>query len=255
MKKLSKILSESVWGSMLDRSTGDGIRKEDGKIVHTCLGVDIVIKNPDCEYDKHIKELIDHSMDTDYGVTIVNVQEKAYSWEELANARKFGAPYVYMIYDGGHGTDLLAEFWTYDEIQDFDLDDDFAEILSEDDYISICRGIATKLKEVGGDLSRVPRRDSGTLGHKTPDKDYKGEYVLKLISEEDVFNWEATYDIDYDYVDEFLEDIFNKFPELEDVDFITWTFYNGANIGLPLNYNNLINFKKYQEFTKNWFKS
>jgi len=33
MKKLSNILNESIWGAMLDRSVGDTIRKEDGKIV------------------------------------------------------------------------------------------------------------------------------------------------------------------------------------------------------------------------------
>ena len=56
MKKLSKI-DESAWGEMRKRSSGKVIRNEDGKIVHTCLGIDIIIKNQDCNYDELIKEL------------------------------------------------------------------------------------------------------------------------------------------------------------------------------------------------------
>ena len=54
MKKLSNILDESVWGGMLDRSTGDSIRKEDDltnirELVPVDMGVSVLWADRDLE--------------------------------------------------------------------------------------------------------------------------------------------------------------------------------------------------------------
>ena len=124
MKKLSKI-TESIWSDIQDRSSGKVIRKEDGVKVHTCIDVDIYLKNASDSYcDDLIKEILNYNDSyVDYKVGILSVRDKAYSPEEMKNIRTFEAPYAYLIYDGIHGTSLVAEFWTYDEMKDFKLDD------------------------------------------------------------------------------------------------------------------------------------
>ena len=253
MKKLSKI-DESTWGSMLDRGAGGVIKKEDGKLVHTCLDVDIIIKDQKCDYNEIIKDILnDDVVDGFYqGVVILNRQVKQYSPEEMTNIRKFEAPYAYLIYDGKYGTSLVAEFWTYSEIKDFDRTDDFIERVSEEDYISICKGIATKLKEVGGDIAQLPRRHP-TIS-RIKDRNFNDEYVFKLIDESDIAWWGNYPDPEGRSLADFETDIFTEYPELVGVDFFTWTFYDGYNIGIPINYDTLVNFNKYKEFTKKWFK-
>ena len=264
MKKLSKILNESVWGGMLSRSIGDTIRKEDGVKVHTCIDVDIYLKNAsDSYYEELIREILDYNnSNIDYKVGISNTRDYAYSWEEMKNIRAFEAPYTYLIYDGGHGTDLVARFETYDDMKD-DVDD-FEDRVIEDDYVSICKGIATKLKEAGGDIEYLPRYyNEGSFIGKTNKKisDYDGDYVLQLISESDVNYWDIDYCEKYGEgstdtaLDDYKESMIDTFPELDDVDFITWEFNNsrGVNIGIPITATTVKNFKKYKEYTKNWF--
>ena len=261
MKKLSQI-TESIWTDMQRRSAGEEVRKEDGVKVHTCIDVDIYLKNAsDSYYEELIREILDYNNShIDYKVGILNTRDKAYSWEEMKNIRAFEAPYTYLIYDGGHGTDLIAEFWAYDEMKDFDLDD-FEDRLIEDDYISICKGIATKLKEVGGDIEYLPRNKGSFIG-KTNEKisDYDGDYVLQLIDESDVYDWEIQYTDKYgegstaSSLDDYKECMIDTFPELDGVDFITWSFNNySCNIGIPITATTVKNFKKYKEYTKNWF--
>lgn len=261
MKKLSQI-TESIWTDMQRRSTGEEVRKEDGVKVHTCIDVDIYLKNAsDSYYEELIREILDYNNShIDYKVGILNTRDKAYSWEEMKNIRAFEAPYTYLIYDGGHGTDLIAEFWTYDEMKDFDLDD-LEDRLIEDDYISICKGIATKLKEVGGDIEYLQRNKGSFIG-KTNEKisDYDGDYILQLISESDVYDWEIQYTDKYgegstaSSLDDYKECMIDTFPELDGVDFIVWSFNNySCNIGIPITATTVKNFKKYKEYTKNWF--
>ena len=263
-KYIESPINESIWSGIQDRSAGDVRRREDGIKVHTCIDVDIYLKNvSDPYYDEFIKEILNYNDSyVDYRVAILNIRDKAYSTEEMKNIRAFEAPYAYLIYDGGHGTDLIAEFWTYDEMKDFDLDD-FEDRVIEDDYISICKGIATKLKEVGGDIEYLPRNKSGIIKstyQKHNESDYEGDYVLQLISESDVNDWEIKYVDQYGEgststcLYDFRESMIDTFPELDDVDFITWSYNNYAcNIGIPITAVTVKNFNKYKEYTKNWF--
>ena len=261
MKKLSKI-TESIWSDIQDRSAGEVRRKEDGVKVHTCIDIDIFLKNTsDSHYDDLIKEILNYNDSyVDYRVSILSVRDKAYSTEEMKNMRAFEAPYSYLIYDGIHGTSLVAEFWTYDEMKDFDLDD-FEDRMCEEDYISICKGIATKLKEVGGGIEYLPRNKGSVIGDGIKGySNYEGDYVLQLIDESDVWNWEIEYEDKYGegststILEDFQESMINTFPELDNTDFITWSYNNYAcNIGVPITATTVKNFKKYKEYTKNWF--
>ena len=259
MKKQSKI-TESIWSDIQDRSMGKTRRKEDGVKVHTCIDVDIYLKNTfDSNYDDIIKEILNYNDSyVDYRVGILNVRDKAYSTEEMANMRTFEAPYSYLIFDGRYGTSLVAEFLTYDEMKDFG-PDDFEDRICEEDYISICKGIATKLKEVGDSIEYLPR-DISYIGNKKNNMNYDGDYALQLIGESDVNNWEVEYVDKYGKgststsLEDFKEDMIYAFPELDDVEFITWSYNKYAcNIGIPITATTVKNFKKYKEYTKNWF--
>ena len=261
MKKQSKI-TESIWSDIQDISTGKTRRKEDGVKVHTCIDVDIYLKNTfDSNYDDIIKGILNYNDSyVDYRVGILSVRDKAYSTEEMANMRTFEAPYSYLIFDGRYGTSLVAEFWTYDEMKDFDLDD-FEDRVCEEDYISICKGIATKLKEVGDSIEYLPRGKGSFIKTKYDNISYyNGDYVLQLIDESDVWNWEIEYTDKYGdgststSIEDFQESMIDTFPELDDVVFITWSYNNYAcNIGIPITATTVKNFKKYKEYTKNWF--
>ena len=259
MKKQSKI-TESFWSDIQDRSMGKTRRKEDGVKVHTCIDVDIYLKSTsDFHYDELIKGILNYNDSyVDYRVGILSVRDKAYSTEEMANMRTFEAPYSYLIYDGRYGTSLVAEFLTYDEMKDFG-PDDFEDRICEEDYISICKGIATKLKEVGDSIEYLPR-DISYIGNKKNNMNYDGDYVLQLIGESDVNNWEVEYVDKYGEgststsLEDFKEDMIYAFPELDDVEFITWSYNKYAcNIGIPITATTVKNFKKYKEYTKNWF--
>ena len=259
MKKQSKI-TESIWSDIQDRSMGKTRRKEDGVKVHTCIDVDIYLKSTsDFHYDELIKGILNYNDSyVDYRVGILSVRDKAYSTEEMANMRTFEAPYSYLIYDGRYGTSIVAEFLTYDEMKDFG-PDDFEDRICEEDYISICKGVATKLKEVGDSIEYLPR-DISYIGNKKNNMNYDGDYALQLIGESDVNNWEVEYVDKYGKgststsLEDFKEDMIYAFPELDDVEFITWSYNKYAcNIGIPITATTVKNFKKYKEYTKNWF--
>ena len=262
IKTCSDFLEESIWSDIQDRSMGKTRRKEDGVKVHTCIDVDIYLKNTsDSNYDELIKEILSYNDSyVEYKVGILSVRDKAYSPEEMKNMRAFEAPYSYLIFDGRYGTSLVAEFWTYDEMKDFDLDD-FEDRICEEDYISICKGIATKLKEIGDNVEYLPRNKGGFIETKYDDiSHYEGDYVLQLIDESDVNNWEIEYVDKYGEgststsLEDFKENMIYDFPELDDVEFITWSYNNYAcSIGIPITATTVKNFKKYKEYTKNWF--
>lgn len=256
MKKLSK-LQESFWGDVHRRSIGDEVRKEDGTIVDTCIGVKILLKNPSCDYNKLIKDIIVGHNEYEFGIQ--PLKDQPYTPDERVNVMKFVAPYDYLIYEGGHGTDLVATFSSYSELLEFNLDDDFEDEYCEEDYISICRGIATKVKEVGDCFAYVPRRNTFMISVDRQDtSDYEGDYCLELISENGMFDWIVEHSDEQDIdLNDFKNDIIYEFPELKDMDFIGWSYTNngGCYVGIPAyNINNLLNIRKYKEFTEKWFK-
>ena len=260
MKKLSEI-TESVWADIHRRSNGEQKRQEDGRKVTTRLGVDIFLHNPNSNYNYLIDSLLNKN--TDYRVCIIRSKDSTLTPDEMVNVRKWEAPYDYLIYDGLYGTDLVADFWTYDDMKDFDIADVFYDNFSEEDYISICKGISTKLKEVGDCLKYVPHHKS--FVHSKQNRkieieaatDYEGDYALELINENDIADWGTRHPDDEYWLEDFIYYITDNFKELEETDFITWSYNDyGESIVIPYySISNLVNFKKYKEFTQNCFKN
>lgn len=256
MKKLSQI-TESVWGNIRNKSLGNEIRLEDGKKVTTCLGIDVVLKNPECFYDSLIKDILSRTI-RDYDVGIVSPKEIQLTPDEMVNVRHWEAPYTFLIYDGLYGTSLVANFTTYEEI--CENDSDFSSDFIESDYQAICKCVATKLKEINDYFTHVPSDASVIGGDRNDAEKYIRENQLCLISENDMYYWICEYGDDYEpigrsYIDDFMDSIIAEFPELDDEKFLYWNFSNngGRFIGLPINFNNVMNIEKYVEFTKRWF--
>ena len=107
-------LSESVWMDIHRRSNGDQERKED--LMPTCLGISIPLENKDCRYDDLIEVFLREGEDLEVGICKLN--DMNWSSDELSNVVKGVAPFNYLIYKGGHGTDLVANFNTYEEFLD-----------------------------------------------------------------------------------------------------------------------------------------
>lgn len=257
-------IGESLWSDLQNKSMGKSMRKEDGAKVHTCLGVDIILRNPSCDYNYLIKNIIEGG-NNEYDFGIQKLNDMPYTPDEKINVMKFEAPYDYLIYEGGHGTDLVATFECYTSVVEYQLDDDFEDEYCGEDYISICRGIATKLKEVGDCFDYVHYGKTSAIGDdkkpndkKTDTSKYEGDFVLELISETDVYYWSIDQDDDLtESLDYFKDDIIYEFPELKDTDFLYWDYNHngGCFIAIPAyNINNILNIRKYREFTKKWFK-
>ena len=273
-KNIESPMFESVWNDIRRRGIGADIKQEDGRKVTTCLGVDITLKQADCDYDGLIRDIVVGKNEYEFGI-----HDRKYMYEvvkltpdEMINVRKCEAPYDYLIYDGLNGTDLYACFSSYDELLEFQLDDEFQDKYCEEDYISICGCIATKLKEIGDCFVWVPSRKPMMLDYgKRKDEDsysyrdridtskYESDYMLELISEEDVYYWTSSHPYEEgDDLLSFKEDIIDKFPELDDMDFVHWNYHNnnGYFIAIPAyNINNILNIRKYREFAKKWFKA
>ena len=253
MKKLSNIM-ESIWSDMQDRGTGDIKKKEDGIKVHTCLDVDIFV-SADCDYDSAIQYILNHFIDDDSIMFVVNVRDSKYTPDEMVNIRKWQAPYTYMIYEGGYGTDLILDFEPYDTLVENEYE--ICEYVSEKDYPAICRGIAEKMKQFGGNISYVHNKAWVINGDRRDIEKYMYNYAFKLIDEGDVYYWTSEEENQdrSDYVNEFIEDMQNSFGAIGDQDFIGWSFNNyGISFAIPINFDNLLNLKDYIEYTQKWFE-
>ena len=259
MKKLSQI-TESVWGDIRKKSLGENPRLETGKKVKTCLGVDVIVRNITEKYDELIKDMLSRTR-SGYDIGILSPRDLNLSPEEMKNVRDWSAPYKHLIYDGQFGTSLIANYYTYEEITDWD--EEFKEEFSEDDYMTICKCVSTKLKEIGDCFEYVPQnKDVCVIGEESKlAEQYEGEEQFGLVDEGTVFSWECSQEGEYGpigstYLDDFKESIIYEFPELEDEVFLFWSFGNqGVNIAIPMNVNNVMNIRKYVEFTKKWFAS
>lgn len=258
VKKFIDFVNEGLWDGIIDRGTTGNVRKEDGRRVHTCIGIDIILKDPNLEwqnlkYDDIIKELVENdSSDDILRISINHSKVFRFFPEEMANVRNFKAPYDYLIYDGRYGTDLVVSFPSYEYIRT-DEDEHFPECVCEEDYISICRGIAIKMKEIGDSIEYIPINKGRILGSN----DCGDGYVIRLIKENAVWNWVCKQDEEDlgNYEKDFWKDMTNEFVELQNEDVIVWNYDGYANsMAINISVENLKNAKKYIEYTKNWFK-
>ena len=253
IKKFDEFINENIFDGIGKRSKGGVVRKEDGTYVDTILGIKVLLENPN---NKHtIEEIINKYSAFTYCISKLSDLGGYYSAEQIKKIKNFEDPYAYLIYDGKYGTSLIIEFATYEEILDSE-NDDFEVNTSEKDYISLCKCIATAIKEVGNYLSYVPSRNSWGLDKSDDISEYEQEYIFNLIGENSSYNWLIDHEDEADtYLEDFKESITSEFPELNDETFICWSYNDyGCSIGIPLNMNSLLNIKKYVEFTKQWFE-
>ena len=238
MKKLSNIM-ESIWSDMQDRGTGEIEKRE------------TFIK----EYNSAVQYILDRFYDDDTVMYVVNIRDSRYTPDEMVNIRKWTAPYTFMIYEGGHGTDLILDFEPYDVLKENEYE--LCELVSEKNYPEICKGIAKMMKEIGDHISYVHSRAWIIPGNYDISK-YQYNYIFELISENDVSYW-ASEEENQDrsrYDSDFIHDIQNRFPALKYQDFIGWSFnnYGGMYFGIPISYDNLMGLKDYIEYTQKWFE-
>ena len=89
----------------------------------------------------------------------------------------------------------------------------FENYVSEKDYPAICRGIAEKMKQFGGNISYVHNKAWVINGDHRDIEKYMYNYAFELIDEGDVSYWASEEENENrsDYVNEFIEDMQHSF--------------------------------------------
>ena len=227
IKKFKEYISEGLWKSGIERSRAGTPRKEDGVKVKTILGVDINLKDPTIDYDRIIKMITDRDYDS-------------IEYEHNLNTRDGLTPNdVKLIKNGEHNYYHLFKNTNNDEEFLLSLYDYNTFIrhtgveLGEDDYNSICRSIAEviRINEVNFMLNEYGDGsvDGITYLMSVDDDDWVSDEIIKM------------------YVRNFRK----QFPESR----LPWVIQdkNGTDIGLSFNLDAIVNYKKYKEFTEDWF--
>ena len=223
--KFNEFIEEGFMTRSLNRNKDNERRKGDGVKVHTSIGVDIFLENPGCYYKKYIRDILDYGEDP-MGVLVTSVN----SHSNPRKIEKGEIPYLYMLDD-----DFVAGFDSYEDVIDS------GEIeegeISEKDYKSIIEGIVEALKKV-----KFGKSKGG----------YDAVCHLLLISENELWGYECELSENSYYWEDFKNDFEEEFP---DVEMETWSYNNySANIGVKLNYDNLINYEDYCNFIHSYFK-
>lgn len=263
MKKLSNI-EESIWSDMEERGAGEVTKKEDGEKVHTCIGEDVYLMDPKCDYDGLIKALFNKQYT--YKVEISKLEHQPLTPERRISIKNNEDPYIFILGPGGRGTNKIAKFWGYDEITEFELDPDFINKYEEKDYMNICTCIGKKLQEFG-DYIEFTSSKAEIYGIEHHDDVYGSTYNWKIVAGPDFKEWQLrntnpSSDPDMaarKIIDLFIEAIRKEFKELEDEDIIINKGGIGYNIYVPFisltdSISNIVNLQKYIDFSKNWFK-
>ena len=255
---------ESIWSDMQDRGTGDVNKKEDGVKVHTCIGEDVFLINPNCDYDGLIKALFNKQYT--YMVEISKLEHQPLSAEKRTSIKNNEDPYIFILKDAGYGTHLIAIFWSYDDITEFELDPDFINQYEEKDYMNICFCLGKKLQELGEYLDFTMSK-AEIYGIDHHDDVYGSTYNWRIVTGLDFQEWQykntkpssnpdmAARKI----IDLFVKDLRDEFTELNDEDIIVSKGGIGYNIYLPFisltdSINNIVNLQKYIDFSKKWFE-
>lgn len=248
MKRMSQI-NEHLWSGIIQRSETGDRRKEDGVKVHTDLGVDIWLQDPSRKYDEFIETIINSG---DNIMCILNTRDM--NKDEIARIDAKGKDisgdqFYYLISKTNH---LVVSF---DNCEEFEIL--YEKPISQHDYRSMCKGITEKLKPIGDNIVYVSDRAWFEKSGKDVDTDgwvwYKDNYNLLLVDENTTYNF--SIDQDYDFYELFYETMWDEFPELKYIPFISWSYTSyGDNIALPLNYETLKKAEEYIQFTKGWFK-
>ena len=259
MKRLSKI-NESLWADVQSQASGNVFKKEDGTKVHTDLGVDIPLIDPNCKYNELMKAFfnkqytyVSQFTSLEY-ITMTPMMTKGVK-EKIENNEY---PYIHTIPGYKSQLQLIIMFWTYDDILEFELDEKFKNEYCEKDYATICNCVGKKVQEVGDLITFIGKKESEILNNKSKHNDvYGGNYGLLLARSSTVKDWRIEHYNDNS--DDFLPDLLKEFPELEEEDILVEQTVLDKEYILPIYtyadpIRNIANIRKYNEFVTNWFK-
>ena len=231
VKKYSDFINEGFMTRSLDRNKNNELRKEDGIKVTNQYGVDIVIKDSNCDY-KNITKLIcnsGHWGDFRYEVSNLHSSKNRLQYDAIKQDK---CDYKFLISD----VDVI-EYPEYDDIAE---STPTKLNLNEDDYKSILRGIVEALRKTKFIISNgqiyftlVNERDSLKIQKRLRDDDELeyGEYIL----------------------DDFKDKFIDKCPKSIRIDFKEWGKPTPC-IGVRFISFTLKNYEKLLNFTKKFFK-
>jgi hypothetical protein len=240
IKKFEEYIEEALWKGVIDRSKSNDKRLEDGKKVMTSLGTEAIIKDPDCEYEVYIKDLLNTvDKSEEFQISILRLQD--YGPDEQKNIIKGSCDYDYKITDE-RNLSIVAGFPSYNDLQEMTYTS-YGDDICEEDYISVCHAVGTKLQETVISKSNEDKK----FYFELIDEDTTWNYMSQQHDSEDEDNY---YD---NPLDAFIECFGEKFP---DVELHYWSFAGyGFNIGIEIDYDNILIYNECVEFTEDFFEA
>ena len=251
IKTFEEYLEEGLWKSGIERSRTGILRKENGKKVVTDLGVEIVLKNHECtNYNDIIMMILNNHPD------LYDVEEMNQLSLSLDKKKKImdGTSDDYFLVDSPKSRYPYVVYFTpYQTVCDDYYD--VTKYCSEEDYNSICKGIAESMKDIKYEFASWGSGGNGETVALLVDEgmveDRFDEYLTWCESVED----DDKSDIYRNFINEYEESFENEFPRCGS-EFVKWSYNgNATNIGLELNYDTIKNYQAYRNFTQEWFGS
>ena len=231
VKKFDEYIKEGLWSKGVDRSKTGDIRGEQGKKVHTSIGVDIIIQDQSCDYEYFIKELLNNINESPFGLVITFVQNNVKTKKEMIPS------YSYILND-----EVIIKFNTYDHlIVSTEIDEDD---ISEHDYISIISGIAERLKQINL-IERVYSKRNGIFIYD--------EYIPLLTKKqvEQIMKYRNDGEEKDYWEDSFLEGFQDNLMREFDAD--VNIYLEDGMTEMKLNYSSLSQYDKIMTYTKDYF--
>ena len=231
IKKFNEFIEEGFLSKTINRSKSGELRKEQGRRVKTPTGVEIVLENPDYNYEELMRWILDG--EDGIGVDLDNIGN--YPIGDQKDIKKGTCEYSHMI-----NNRIVASFESYEDLIEDGRWFDEGEV-TRNDYISVIEGIVNSLKQT--ELDR--KKGNG----------YDSETVFLLIDESTVYHYECESNestLEY-YFEDFQSCFEDHFPDIE-LEF--WSYNNYAsNIGMRVDYDNLLIYKDAKEWVQNYFES
>ena len=239
IQTFEEYLEEGLWKSGIERSKSGEERKENkGAKVHTSLGVDVNLLNPDMDYESAIEEIMSQSYRTYYypGCKFVESSEH--------NSRQYKRNSYTTPMDVMYMKDALLRFYSYSVACE---DHPIKEKCLEQDYKSICKCVAKAFMKI--DLAYLGERgcvcgllvDDVTLSKCFEELSGENRYTRKVFDE-----WVKHFEKD------FKKEFPNEFRYL--VPYSSDYNYRFGGYGILLTKDTIREFEKYKKFTKEWFE-
>ena len=236
----NEFIKEGLWNKGLNRSKTDSLRKEDGTKVKTCFNSTVVLKNPNYDYNKLIKDLLNNcNSNESLEMTLSLLSDYDTITQEKLTQEKLELDFLIQ-------NNIVIGFYSYDDLID---NEDIDDNLPEEDYLTIIKSIVDFLK------------NENIVITDTQPTTKNGFFAIELLNHYDV---------------ERLEDIFvhNKYDDNDYGTFMSSDIYDSYKKAFNKKYNNsydlidsndgiyiktcfdaFINYKELCNFTKEYFNN